>query len=195
MEKTDQNTFNYALQGSADQRQQTKNVRKTIMITVIAALILIAVIWIWKAIEIGNLNKQAASERQAIKALASAQLMQTHEMHLKLLAKPLIWALRTEMLQGNLSQVNLYLNDLVKEQGVQRIIIADSKGKIIASTNKKDEGQPFSTVGKEEKLKNDQTSVTRGDSSSLIMTSPIMGFNNRLGTLLIKYSVPQSVIK
>ena len=195
MEKTDQNNFNNALQGSADQRQQTKNVRKTIMITVIAALVLIAGIWIWKAIEIGNLNKQAVNERQAIKAQASTQLMQTHEMHLKLLAKPLIWALRTEMLRGNLSQVNLYLNDMVKEQGIQRMIIADSKGKIIASTNKKDEGQPFSTFGKEETLTNDQTSVTSGDGGSLIMTSPIMGFNNRLGTLLIKYSVPQSVIK
>jgi C4-dicarboxylate-specific signal transduction histidine kinase len=110
---------------------------------VVVALVLIAGMWLWKTIEISRLSKQAETERKALKIEATSQIMQAHEAHLILLAKPLIWALRTEMLQGNLSQANLYLNDLVKEKGIQRIVIADPIGTIIASTNKKDEGQPL----------------------------------------------------
>ncbi|GAB2976508.1 hypothetical protein GCM10027049_09220 [Mucilaginibacter puniceus] len=150
-----------------------------------------ATIWIWKAIEISNLKDKAQTEQLALKAEANQQLLQAHSQHLQLLAKPFVWALRTEMMQGNLNQVNLYMADMVKEQNIQRIIVADTKGTIIASTNKKDEGRPWAEVITDADVNIANTQVDTA-ANVLTMTSPIMGFNNRLGTLLIKYTVPNN---
>ncbi|MFD0793443.1 hypothetical protein ACFQZX_07420 [Mucilaginibacter litoreus] len=167
--------------------------KRPVLITIMIALVLIGALWVWKSIEIKNLKEKAATENQALKKAADEKIMQVHNDHLKLLAKPFVWALRTEMLQGNLNQVNLYMSDLVKERNIQRIVIANTKGTIVASTNKKDEGQPFSTVGKAVATATDETSV-ESEGHVLTMTSPIMGFNNRLGTLLIRYAVPATAL-
>ena len=125
---------------------------------------------------------------------ANQQIIKAHSEHLKLLAKPFVWALRTEMLQGNINQVNLYISDMVKERNMQQIIIANDKGMVIASTNKKDEKQLFSLVAKGADITSNEVKIdTTG--KVFIMTSPIMGFNNRLGTLLIKYAVPETKLK
>ena len=166
-----------------------KDTRRPVLITLIIALVLIGAIWVWKSLTISKLKEKAATEQLALKKQASDRIMKTHSEHLKLLAKPFVWALRTEMLQGNLNQVNLYMSDMVKEPNVQRIIIANEKGIIIASTNKKDEGQPFATIAKDAPVAPEQATVVAAG-NLLTMTSPIMGFNNRLGTLLISYAVP-----
>lgn len=162
--------------------------KRTLIIIAAIGLVLLAGIWIWKSVEINQLNKQAEKNQLDLRNEASVQLMHSHKEHLMLLAKPFVWALRTELLNKNLSQANLYLNDMVKEKGMLRIMIANPKGTIIASTNKKDEGQPFNSVGNEASLTADEVIVQQAKDSTLVMTSPIMGFNNRLGTLLIKYS-------
>jgi len=162
--------------------------KRTLIIVGVFVLVLLSAIWIWKSIEINRLNTRAEEAQLELKEKASAQLIQTHKTHLMLLAKPFVWALRTELLNKNLGQVNQYLNDMVKQKGMLRIMIANPKGTIIASTNKKDEGQPFTSAGNQASLTTDEISVESAKDSTLVMTSPIMGFNNRLGTLLIKYS-------
>jgi hypothetical protein len=165
--------------------------RKALLMMGVAAIVLLAGLWIWKSVEINQVRKKAEMEKQAIKVAAKNQLMQAHDLHLQLLAKPMIWALRTEMMQGNIGQVNLYLSDMVKEKNIQRVLIADTKGKVVASTNKKDEGQLFSSIESGTELNISTTMIKNTKDSVLTMTSPIMGFNNRLGTFLIRYSVPQ----
>lgn len=165
------------------------NPNKNLLITIIVAVILLSGIVIWKAVAIGNVKKAAEKDRQTLKEQAIANILQSHEHHLKVLAKAYVWAVRTEMMQGNINQVNLFADDMIKEKNFQGIAIANDKGIIISSTNKKDEGQPFSTIGKEDALTSNKTNIDNTGDSILIMTSPIMGFNNRLGTLFIKYSV------
>ncbi|WP_454802803.1 hypothetical protein [Mucilaginibacter phyllosphaerae] len=172
----------------------TSKNKKPILIIVVIALALVAAIWGWKSIELNKLQAKSDTEKAALISKANQQLMQSHSEHLRLLAKPFVWALRTEMLQGNFNQVNLYLSDMVKEANVQQIIIANDKGLVVASTNKKDEKQPFSVIAKGVDISSNDIKVdTNG--KVIMMTSPIMGFNNRLGTLLIKYAVPQSKLK
>ena len=165
--------------------------RKFFIITVGVALVLILVVWIWKSIEINQIKKVSISEQRTLSEKATQQIVQTNEAYLKLLAKPIVWSMRTEMMQGNFNQINLYINDLVKEKNFQRIVVANEKGIILSSTDKKDEGQPFSTVAREAALSSDDTNVENIGDSTLVMTSPIMGFNNRLGTLYINYTIPK----
>ena len=163
---------------------------KNLLITIIVALVLLSVIWIWKIVEIGNVNKAVEKDRQALKAQAIIKIVQSNEQQLKALAKAYVWAVRTEMMQGNINEVNLFGSDMIKEKNFQVIAIANDKGIIVSSTNKKQEGQSFSTIGKEEALTSNDTNINNAGDSILVMTSPIMGFNNRLGTLFIKYAVP-----
>lgn len=177
-------------------RKAAKSDTKTTGLIIAAvALLLLAGIWIWKETQIGNVKKQAETEKLALQQKAAAMIVQSNEEHLKVLAKPIVWAVRAEMMQGNISQVNLYMNDMVKEKNFQRIVVANDKGIIVSSTNKKDEGKPFSTIGKDAYLSSNSTNVENVGDSILTMTSPIMGFNNRLGTLLIKYALPPSAFK
>lgn len=169
--------------------------KKEILIIVTAGLILLAGLWIWKSIEIRNLKKQAQAEKQELKIQAGRLIQQSHEMHLKLLAKPFVWAVRTEMLKNNISQVNLYTNEMVKEKNFQNISIINDKGMVILSTNKKEEGKEFSTTGNTVNLLADSTTVHNSNDSLLVLSSPIMGFNSRLGTLLISYSVQPQQFK
>ena len=166
-----------------------KESSKKVWITLLIAVVVLAIAWIVEQRQINNLKKEAAIEKQQVQATATALMLQTQQESLKLLAKPFVWAVRTEMLKGNISQVSLYENEMVKEKNVQRIVVADDKGVIVAATDKKLEGKVFTIVGKPVYLSSDTTIVEKTGDSTLVMSSPVMGFNNRLGTLLITYTI------
>lgn len=166
--------------------------RKTFIITILIALFLIIAVWIWKSIETNNVRKKAKTTQDNLKLEAKNIIVQTNEQHLKLLAKPFVWAVRSEMMQGNMSQANLYMNEMVKEKNFQRIALVNDKGIIVSSTNKKDEGKPFSTIGNNADLGKNNTNVKTLQDTAINMTSPVMGFNNRLGTLFISYTIPKA---
>ncbi|QMU27852.1 hypothetical protein [Adhaeribacter radiodurans] len=92
------------------------------------------------------------------------------------------------MLNKNISQVNQYANELVKEKNFQSIVITNEKGIIISATNKKLEGKDFATVGDKNYLSGSTTQVNRVK-NQLITTSPIMGFNSRIGTAILTYNL------
>ncbi|MEO6000636.1 MAG: hypothetical protein ABIN89_27560 [Chitinophagaceae bacterium] len=168
---------------------------KKILITIGIAVILLAALWIWKSVAVNEVKKDAEKNRQTLKEQATAQIVQSHIQHLKILAKAYVWAARGDMMQGNNKQLNLYANDMITEKSFQQISVANDKGIIISSTNKKNESQLFSTIANASYLNDDTTHVDNSGDSMLIVTSPIMGFNSRLGTLFIKYEIPTPVYK
>lgn len=161
--------------------------KKKIFIIIGVAVVLLAILWIWKEIAISNERKEARRQIQMMKDKAVILITDSHKEHLKLLAKPYVWAVRSALLNGNTDQVNLYANEMVKEKNFQSIVVANDKGIIISSTNKKHEGKEFSTIGKPNYLTNDTTIVENINDSILVMSSPVMGFNNKLGTMMITY--------
>jgi len=174
---------------SVSPAEKTVN-RKTLLITILVAIILIVAMWIWKSISTNNLEEQATVNQNKLKQQTKTIIAQTHADHLKLLAKPFVWSIRTEMMKGNNDQINIYMNEMVREKNFQRIMVLNNKYAIVSSTNKKDEGKSFDTVDSMSKLSGDDTKVENKGDSILTLKSPIMGFNNRLGTLYIQYKVP-----
>lgn len=164
--------------------------KKGILIAALVAVLLIAGLLIWKAIQISNIRRYEQVKREQLRSDAVEAVMQSHREHLRLLAKPYVWAVRQEIMRGNTDQLNVYANEMIKERYFQNIVIANEKGIIISSTNKKFEGQEFATVGKSSYLTSDTALVEKINDSVLVMSSPVMGFNNRLGTLMIRYSTP-----
>jgi len=169
--------------------QKQMQANKKLLITIGVALVLLITFWIWKSIEISNVRGKAERDHQALKEQAIKGIVTSKEEQLKLLTIPYVWAVRTEMMKGNINQINLYALDLIKEKNFQRIAIANDSGIIVSSTDKKDEGKPFTSIGEVAALTNNDTMVENTGDSVLIVTSPIMGFNKRLGTLFFKYAV------
>jgi type II secretory pathway pseudopilin PulG len=174
----------------------TGNRRKRMMlIAIIAIIVAFAVLWMVKDSQLQVLRTQTAKDNQRLERQAQEAVIRAHEQQLRLLAKPFSWAVRIEMMNNSINQINLYANELVKERNISSIIIVNQAGKIISSTDKKWEGRDFSAVGKQSYLDTDSTIVENIKDSVLMMSSPIMGFNNRLGTLVLTYSLhlPQLV--
>ncbi len=169
----------------------SKNNRRILLITILIGLSLAAAIWILKEVQMNNIKKDDERDRQSLHDKVAKQIIDSKKENLKVLAKPYVWAVRSEMLKGNISQVNLYANEMVKEGNFESVMVADGQGIIISSTNKKDEGLQFSTISNSAYLSSDSTMVNSRNDSILVMSSPIMGFNNRLGTLIITYALPR----
>jgi hypothetical protein len=167
------------------------NRRRLIWISIAIMVTAVAILWIGKQIQIGNLRSESEKEHERIESEARRAVINSHEQHLRLLAKPFTWAVRTEMINNNLSQVNQYTNDMIKEKNISSIMIIDAAGKIITSTNKKWEGKDFAIVGKRLQLQSDTTIIENIKDSILVMSSPVMGFNSRLGTIVLNYNLPK----
>lgn len=170
----------------------TKN---KILVAAGVIILLFAALWIWKAVEIKNLKKENEKKESLLKQKANELLLQSDYRYLKLLAKPYVWAIRTEMMNGNIEAVNLYANDMVKEKNFQTITVVDDKGMVISSTNKKLEGKAYTSVGNAAYLSNDSTLVNKVDDATLEVSSPVMGFNKRIGTLIFNYMPPKAELK
>jgi hypothetical protein len=172
----------------ADNSSFFSSKRNKVLITVLVIIALFAALWIWKAIEINNIKKFSAEREEALKQRADTALRLVNIKYLKLVAKPYVWAIRTEIMRGNIDAVNLYANDMVKEKNFQSITVVDDKGIIVSSTDKKLEGKNFSSIGKGAYLTTDSTIVDRINEYNLVVSSPVMGFNKRIGTLIFNYA-------
>ncbi len=71
--------------------------------------------------------------------------------------------------------------------------MVDTKNIIVSSTNKKYEGKDYLTVGTAYYLSVDSAVVNKVNDSLLVLASPVMSFNSKLGTLIFMYAVPQPV--
>lgn len=150
-------------------------------------ILLFAGLWIWKAIQISNLKEENAKQQEATKQQANEMIASANTRYLKLLAKPYVWAIRAEMMKGNVEAVNLYAIDMVKEKNFRTITVVDDKGTVISSTDKKLEGKPYTYMGEASHLNADSTIVDKQGDDVFNVVSPVMGFNKRMGTLVITY--------
>lgn len=162
--------------------------KNKMFIAIGVVVILFAALWIWKAAQISQLKKENERKEIRIKQQASDNLSAADYRYLKLLTKPFAWAIRSEMMKGNLEAVNLYANELVKEKNFKVITIVNDKGVVISSTDKKLESKPFSAFGNTSYLSADSTAIYKTDSTTLGVYSPVMGLNKRIGTLVFTYS-------
>lgn len=177
---------------SKESRTYTFNV-KQILIAAGAVLLVIAALVVWRIVEASSLKMEFAAKEETLKAAVKEQLIENAKRQLKLLAKPYTWAVRTAMLQSNLAQVNEYANDIVKEKNVVSVMLVDTKSKVLSSTNKKYEGKDYSTFGNAGYLSVDSATVNKMNDSLLVLVSPVMSFNDKLGTIIFSYAVPPPV--
>lgn len=144
--------------------------------------------------QIAQIEQTSRAERVLIIENTKEILRERDSLSMKLFMKPLIWAIRAEMLRDNMEQVNQYENQLVKEKNFNLIMVISTDGTIISSTDKKLEGSDFASLYESKYLDLNEINTTYVDSSIIHVTAPILGYNNKLGTLFIEYQRPYDPI-
>lgn len=155
----------------------------------IAALIAIAVIWF---INENNLKKERENYQTQLTQITSQSqqmISENNERLLRLTMKPFAWAVRTEMMNENYEQVNVYVTEFVKEPNVESVSVIGPEGIILVSSNKKMEGSAANNFYPEFKMNNSSTDLSNSG-GTIQISSPVMGLDTKLGTLIIRYNSP-----
>ncbi len=103
------------------------------------------------------------------------------------LCRTMVFGIRGEMERANKGQIELFINNMVQESGLDLVVIQDANDSIYLSTDKKYENQQLPYI--EGLVTKEQ--VLRSDLNEVVVVSPIMGTEKRLGTLLILYKAQQ----
>lgn len=159
--------------------------KHSVLTTILISLIIIFIVYL-------VVDFRATRENNRIIETASTEIEQMNRSMLTLLSKPLVWSIRAEMLRGNDEQIDLLIADMVKERNFQNIFVVNNDGQITISTNKRQEGLQASEVIPANLLNTDNAIVEEDPNYNLILVAPIMGFDQKLGYLIIEYQ-PQRI--
>ena len=112
--------------------------------------------------------------------------MQRHEM--KLFALPLAWSVRKELMRFNYDQIDEYFNELIKKKGFGIFMLVDPSGTIKVSTDRKLLGSSFSLLYPGMNLGASQLNSYPVQKGKDIFLVPVMGLNEKIGTIAFLYS-------
>lgn len=131
---------------------------------------------------------QMKLQKRATVKTANVQLLENNEAMLKVLSKSVDWSIRSELMRGNMEQVGLLMTELVKNSHFQYIHLVGQNGNVMLSTNKKLEGQPVEVKDVKSAMTADSTVFVNEGDSVITVVSPVMGFDKRLGTVVMGYT-------
>jgi len=155
---------------------------------VIIGLLVVVIVFLWKDMEIAN-------QKSNIEKSAKTQIHVNQQELLKLVAKPFVWSIRTEMLRGNLEQVNILITDMVKEKNFIFIHLIEPNGNVLISTNKRIEGQQIGEEIDRKLLNVDSTVFAYNNQNEFVVAAPVMGVDRRLAMLVFGYTPTEFINK
>lgn len=176
---------------------------RKIQLGLVAALVVVAVgMYAWKVTAVGAVaDKLNQVETQHVQARAllieQAGQLDAHraEEALRQFSIPLGWAIRRELMAGNLDQVDQYFTQLVQTAGFQSAVLAQPDGKIAVASDRKRLAQAFTGLYPAQYLEARATQIERTADGKLRAVVPIMGLNQYLGTMIVEYAPPAFVLK
>lgn len=140
--------------------------------------------------KINNLEDELSYLKTELKTDVRQTLIAQDSFYWRMIMEPFGWAIRNELLNGNVEKINQYLAQFVKEPKVGQALIMDKEGIIIAATDKKLEEQAFATVYPTYTLELESINIMEIE-DELYIFQPIMGFNEKLGTIFIIF-IPET---
>jgi hypothetical protein len=168
-------------------QQSEKEAKKSFILTqwrlIIIIILVLAVsgMYAWKNIAIKRAEVHLTEQ-------ASQIITEQNSTFLRLVAVPLVWAVRSEMIRSNYDQINQYLTQFVKEKNMKEIVVAKPDGTIVVATNKKLEGKTVTSIFLPSVLLEDKISVSTMENGDMMVVSPIMGLSTKVGVLILLYT-------
>jgi uncharacterized protein YneF (UPF0154 family) len=131
---------------------------------------------------------QGERRLKELSELAESQSMVIQRQDLQLFSLPLAWSVRKELMRSNYDQIDEYFTEMIKRKGFGLIMLIDPSGIIKVSTDRKLQGSFFSMRYPQMKLGGlvpVSYAVPEGKSMFLV---PVMGLNEKIGTIAFVYS-------
>ncbi len=153
----------------------------------LSVLGLLLILFLWKTTQYSRLEKKSALEKGLIIEQSAAFSSNQEKSFLTLIAKPLSWAVRTQMLRSNLDEVDDYFNQMIKENRFEMISLINEDGTIVVCTNKKIEGEKAAVHLGNLSFDTSTTEVQDAKNDTLFVVAPVMGYDKRLGIMVIQY--------
>ncbi len=154
--------------------------RHKMVFTLLLALLIVA---IWALIKMSIMENDFEKQSLKMQSDYETKIDSLTARQLVLTSKVFSWAIRSELTRENKEQVNQFFLSFIKETGVTNVkLVAAITSKVILSTDKKDEGSIYSNPA----LLSDNPTYQRKD-STLLVFCPVMGLNDKIGTLVIEY--------
>ena len=167
--------------------------------TVLIALVLLIAMGVSRHVAVGDaerrieierqsLARTLKSEREAAAAQRHALVQQSGQAHL-LFGSALAWAVRSALVQNDVREADQYFAELVRNDRVKLALLANAKGRVVASTDRQFLGKSFGAHFDRALLKTDKISL-HPDGGDIRLVVPIRGLTSRLGTVLVSYAAP-----
>ena len=161
-------------------------------------LVLLLVVFAWQRIAVGAAERRLAVEKQALTeqsaaaqaafmAQAREALARHSEANHALFGNALAWAVRGEMIRNNRDQIDQYFTELVRNERIRLVLLADVNGKILLASNRKLQEGNFADVFPAALLQEPQVTVQEGEGNEKRLVLPIQGLTARLGTVVVVY--------
>jgi len=165
-----------------------------VSIIIIALMIIFPlVVYFWKQSEIKNLKEKYETRITEITASANKNIDENNTKNMENLTRVFSWAVRSEMLRQNMEQVETYMNDLVKSADLNNISAVQTDGIVVKSTDKKFEGNVYPGPIAQELAQINEVVSKTSENGDVISICPIMGLDNRMGTIIITYTPKKNV--
>ena len=158
--------------------------KHTTLVVILLPLFALIIVYVWK-------DSQNSREQTALMKVANQQITINQQDLLKIIAKPLVWDIRSEMLRGNMEQVDLLISDLVKEKNFRYIHLIAPNGNVILSSNKGLEGKQIGDEIITQLLLVESPSVVELADKIIVVAAPVMGVDKRLATLVMGYRIAE----
>ena len=149
---------------------------------VVLAIILILV-FIWFNAKIDKNKNQFENEKTQIITKYETERDSLQIKNLVFVSSVFSWSIRSEMLRNNMENLNQLLTVFVQESSASLVQIINPETRmVILSSDKKYEGTKYT---REVNFEINQPVVVKDDQMISIVT-PIMGFSNRIGVLIVE---------
>lgn len=155
---------------------------------ILLVLLVLGAVYLWKLWSERQLNAHYEATQQTVLQRSQQALTQQSIELLRFSTVPLTWAIRQEMMAGNLGQINSYFLELIREPYVRQITLIRPDGLILLSTNKKLEGQRIEAAFPTALLNVTKPEVGQDPQGNIRIALPVMGLNQKLGLLVVSYA-------
>lgn len=163
---------------------------RLLIIVSVICLAIIGWLYVSKGIAVRQAQEAVAVQRAEWVKQAEARQADQVKQSLSQFGVPLAWAIRREMMGGNLDQVDQYVTDLVKLEGVEGVAVAQADGTIAVASDRRHLGATFGSLYAERYLTAEQITAEETAPGQWLLVVPVMGLNARLGTVAIDYRAP-----
>lgn len=171
---------------------------RKIILGLAAALVVVVIgMYGWKAAAVSaaedklvEMGVQHAEARSQLIVQAKQLDGRRTEEALHLFSTPFAWAVRRELMVANRDQIDQYFSELVQAKGFESAILAQPDGKVVVASDRKNLAATFSSLYPANYLDAKEIMLQPASNGSLHAIIPILGLNQRLGTVVLEYTAP-----